>query len=218
MKALIYAACGFGLSYFLGAIPFAYVFAKAKGVDIRTVGSGNVGATNVFRCVSRMLGLLCFVADAAKGFIPAYWFPTLGTRLGNPLPLDTARMICAAGAIVGHNWPVYLGFRGGKGVATSTGALLALAWQPVAMGLIVWLVVFAIGRYVSLASLAAAATVAVSVWIPPIRPREGLVVPATFTILSLLVIARHASNIGRLLNGTEHRFTLGRKRQPTRDT
>ena len=203
---------GFGAaSYLLGAVPNGYLIARAKGVDIRTVGSGNIGATNVFRSIGKGWGILTFAADAVKGFVPAFVFPLLAARLfgcGHP----AAGLLNAALAIAGHNWPVYLGFKGGKGVATSAGALLGLAPAAVGIGLAVWLAVFLLGRYVSLASVAAAAAVPAAGWI--LYLRQGWLLPSALTALGAVIILRHRANIQRLAAGTEHRFQFGRKREP----
>ena len=130
--AMIYSVCGI-LAYLLGAIPFGLLIARARGVDIRAVGSGNIGATNVFRAVGKGWGILAFACDALKGFIPVSVFPLLAKTLGAFDGDAVLPLVCACLAIAGHNWPVYLRFKGGKGVATSVGALIGLA--PVAAGI-----------------------------------------------------------------------------------
>ena len=115
-------------SYLLGAIPNAYLIGRLNGVDIRRVGSGNIGATNVFRAVGKGWGIVTFLADALKGFVPAFVFPLIIKELAHAPAANPALALVFAGlAIVGHNWPVYLGFKGGKGVATSAGAILGIA-------------------------------------------------------------------------------------------
>lgn len=192
-------------SYLLGAVPFGLLLGKLKGIDVRTVGSKNIGATNVLRTVGKPWGIATFILDALKGFVPAFVFPILGTRWGADFQsLEIAALAGGAAAILGHNFPVYLGFKGGKGVATSAGALLGIAPLAVAVGLAVWAAFFFTLRYVSLASIAAALSVpAVGWWL---YRGAGLVVPIALTVLAALIILRHRANIERLLNGTESRF------------
>jgi acyl phosphate:glycerol-3-phosphate acyltransferase len=199
-------------AYLLGAIPSAYLIARTRGVDIRKVGSGNVGATNVFRSVSKGLGIVTFVADVLKGFVPAFVFPRLAAALVHGTAADVGQLpavLFAAAAVAGHNWPVYLRFKGGKGVATSAGALLGMAPAAAGLGVLVWAAVFAGSRYVSVASIAAAVLVAAAAWW--LYRGAGLVLPVALTILSLVIIWRHKSNIQRLAAGTEHRF--GKRKQ-----
>lgn len=190
-------------SYLIGAIPFALLISRLKGVDIRQVGSGNVGATNVFRSVGKGLGVLTFVCDVLKGFVPAFFFPlSVGAGvLENP---QNAGLIFGCAAIAGHNWPVYLRFHGGKGVATSAGVLLGVALPAVGIGVVIWIALFAFSRYVSLASIGAAAAIPAAGWW--LYGATNPVLPAVLTGLGLLVIWRHRTNIQRLLNGTEHQF------------
>jgi glycerol-3-phosphate acyltransferase PlsY len=185
------------LSYLLGAVPFGLLVARARGVDLRSQGSGNIGATNVFRVVGRGWGMLTFALDALKGFIPAFFF----VRLGG---LATAYgMLFGVAAILGHAFPVYLRFKGGKGVATSAGVLLGVAPLAVAAAFAGWLVCMAATRYVSLSSIVAALVAALTVWF---EGDKGLVVKITLSLMALLIIWLHRANIRRLLNGTENRF------------
>ena len=123
-------------AYLLGAVPFGLILSRLKGVDIRAVGSGNIGATNVFRSVSKGLGIATFVCDFLKGFVPAYVFPILGKMLSGSFQGSEIGILCGVAAIVGHNWPVYLKFKGGKGIATSAGVLLGIAPAAVGIGLL----------------------------------------------------------------------------------
>jgi len=189
------------IAYLFCAIPFGLLVAKSQGVDIRSQGSGNIGATNVFRVVGKGWGILTLVLDALKGFIPAFFFPMLGK-------LDSEwGVLFGLAAIIGHSFPVYLKFKGGKGVATSTGMLLGVAPLAVGVGILVWIACMVIWRYVSLASIAAAATIAVAVWIVE---DKGLIINIALTILGVMVIWLHRANIKRLLNGTENR--MGKKK------
>lgn len=187
------------VSYLVGAVPFGLLIGWSRGVDIRTVGSRNIGATNVLRSVGKPWGILTFALDALKGYLPAAWFPVwLGAGGG-----EGVRIACAAAAILGHSFPVYLKFKGGKGVATSAGALLGLAPAAVGLGLAVWAGFFFTLRYVSLASIAAAVAIPAAGWW---LYRNDPYLPAFLTVLGLLIIVRHRANIQRLLNGTESRF------------
>lgn len=201
----------FGLlaaAYAVGSIPFAFLIARLRGVDIRKVGSGNVGATNVFRSVSKPLGLLTFLLDTVKGFVPAYGLPLAAQAAGLPAPAWLG-LAGGAAAIAGHTWPVWLRFRGGKGVATGAGVLLAVSPWSVALALAVWLLVFALSRYVSLASIAAALVAAAAGW--GFHRGERLR-PVALTALAALIVVRHRSNIRRLISGDEARLS-GRGRR-----
>lgn len=184
-------------AYLLGAVPFGLLIAKSKGVDIRREGSGNIGATNVFRVIGKGWGICTFILDALKGFIPAFFFPILAKA-------DPAYgVLFGFAAILGHSFPVYLKFKGGKGVATSAGMLLGVAPLAVAVGFVCWVISMVISRYVSLSSIIAAVAVAITAWI---EPNTVLLVDAALTVLSVLVIWLHRANIRRLINGTENRF------------
>lgn len=198
-------------SYLLGAIPFGLLIGRMRGVDVRTVGSRNIGATNVLRTVGKPWGIATFALDALKGFIPAFVFPYYGQVWGGEFhSMELARLAGGAAAILGHNFPVYLRFRGGKGVATSAGALLGIAPLAVAVGLAVWALFFFTLRYVSLASIAAAVSVPIVGWVW--YRGSGWIVPAALTLLAALVILRHRANIRRLLDGTESRFQRSPKK------
>ena len=199
------------LAYLAGAIPFGLLIARLNGVDIRNVGSKNIGATNVFRCVGKGWGVLTFALDAAKGLVPALVFPRLGKEA---LPVfqgleNCFGLLCGVAAILGHNFPIYLKFKGGKGVATSAGVLLGVAPAAVGIGLLGWLVLFLTTRYVSVASIGAALVVVAASWW--LYRAQGLVLPVVLTLLGLLAVFRHKNNMQRLLAGTENRFQF-RKR------
>lgn len=188
-------------AYLFGAVPFGLLVARSRGIDIRKQGSGNIGATNVFRCVGKGWGIFTFALDALKGFIPAFVFPWIGK-------LDAEYgVLFGMAAIIGHSFPVYLKFKGGKGVATSAGMLLGVAPLAVGIGFLCWVVCMVFSRYVSLSSIVAAVVVAATVWIQD----QGLVVNIALTALATLVIWLHRANIRRLLNGTESRF--GKKKE-----
>jgi glycerol-3-phosphate acyltransferase PlsY len=177
------------VSYFIGSIPTGFLWGKARGMDIRTVGSGNIGATNVMRALGKGPGIAVLVMDALKGVLPVFLVR----------PDTTLQIVCCLAVIAGHNWTCWLKFKGGKGIATSAGALLAMLPAPLACALGVWLVVFAIGRYVSLASISAAAALPVATWFL----QRDL---TWFTgLLGAVAIYKHKANIQRLIAGTENR-------------
>jgi len=198
------------VAYLLGSIPTGFLVAKAKGVDIRQHGSGNIGATNVFRILGKPAGIFVLAADAAKGFLAVHlcWSVIVSSNS----EMRHALLVAGIFAILGHNYTCWLKFKGGKGVATTAGVLLA--WTPVGFGiaLAVWLVTFAISRYVSLASIVAAVSLPVATWLSGRSP-AFIVVTA---VLGALAIYKHKDNIKRLLNGTEHRF--GQKKDPPGST
>jgi glycerol-3-phosphate acyltransferase PlsY len=207
----IVTAC---VAYLLGSIPTGYLVAKSRGIDIRTVGSGNIGATNVFRILGKPAGIFVLVVDALKGFVSCYFVGPLVYRLlVGRLEDDSAaheylKIIGGFLAILGHNYTCWLKFKGGKGIATSAGVTLALL--PVAMGisLVVWLLAFAITRYVSVASIAAALVLPFAAWWPAHRTPLMIFIAG---LISALAIYKHRTNIKRLLNGTENRF--GKKKE-----
>ncbi|MBC8206699.1 MAG: glycerol-3-phosphate 1-O-acyltransferase PlsY [Kiritimatiellales bacterium] len=184
------------LAYLIGSVPFGLLIAKTQGKDIRSIGSGNIGATNVLRCLGKPLGITCFILDVLKGFLPAFLFPMVGS--------DSAEfgILFGAAAILGHNFPVFLKFKGGKGVATSAGVLLGVAPLAVGLGILCWVIVFLISGYVSLGSILAALIVILTGW----TAGYGLTTAIALTLLGALAIYRHRSNIKRLLDGTENKF------------
>ena len=211
-------------AYLAGSIPFAWLFARAKGVDIRRAGSGNVGATNVFRSVGPAWGVATLVGDALKGFLPAWAFPRLAAGLAGASAATWPHLglFCGVAAVAGHTWPVTLRFRGGKGVATSLGALLGVAPAAAGLGVAVWVALFAVLRYVSVASIGAAVAIPVAAWtLAAARPGFDPVLPLVLTALGLLVVVRHRSNMVRLWAGTENRAgrrTAGGRVRATGDT
>lgn len=204
MPALtVVALCLF--AYFFGAIPFALIIGKLHGVDIRKVGSGNVGATNVTRAVGPVQGRICFVLDLLKGTIPV-----LTAQLAMPHSPETA-LAAGAVAILGHMFPVYLKFKGGKGVSTGAGVALALAPIPLLCALALWAGLFLVTRYVSVASIVAAAALPVFTLIFRMAgvgstSAKSLPVLCFFCVIAAVTVYRHRSNIRRLLDGTENRF------------
>jgi glycerol-3-phosphate acyltransferase PlsY len=194
--------------FLCGSIPFGYWAGKIKGIDIRQHGSGNIGATNVIRVCGKGIGIPVFILDLLKGWLPT-WYAGSHLATGSS-SVTTLSVLAGFAAILGHTYTPWLGFKGGKGVATATGVLLGIA--PIAMlaGLLVWLIVFFTTHYVSLASMLAA--VAVPVTMAVIMSRAGrwdTVLLGFGLLVAALVVLRHRANIGRLLAGTESK--MGRK-------
>jgi glycerol-3-phosphate acyltransferase PlsY len=197
----------FVLSYLIGSVPWGYLIARLKGVDIRQHGSGNIGTANVLRVMGKKWGYLVFLCDFFKGFlsvklgslIAAYFLVNVG--LGS--------VIAAVACVLGHDYPIWLGFKGGKGIATLAGTVLSL-FPPlvfVSFG-VVWIAVFLISRYTSLASISAVVALPIAAYL--IVAKTDLPLLLGFSVLmAALAIWLHRANIARLLNGTENRF--GRK-------
>jgi acyl phosphate:glycerol-3-phosphate acyltransferase len=201
-------------AYMLGSVPTGFLVAKARGVDIRTVGSGNIGATNVFRILGKPAGIFVLLADAAKGWLAVFVVAKLISEWFYPAAGSTARewfAICAGvAAILGHNYTCWLYFKGGKGIATSAGVLTALVPGPLLIILSVWIIIFALTRYVSLASISAAFTLPFAAW----AVGDSRTIILITAVLTSLAIYRHKTNIKRLIDGTESKITL-KKRMPS---
>ncbi|QDU84095.1 Glycerol-3-phosphate acyltransferase [Planctomycetes bacterium Pla163] len=196
-------------SYLLGAVPFGFVMVRlVKGVDLRTVGSGNIGATNAMRVLGRPLGLVAFLLDLAKGWVPAALFAPWSTGHA-PFASDVSvavPVLFGAAAVVGHVLPVYLRFKGGKAVATGCGALIAIDPLVFLVGGASWLVALGLSRMVSVASLAMAVAFAAAAWWRAPAHVDGAFLGAGSSALAVLILWRHRSNIGRILKGTEPRI------------
>lgn len=185
-------------AYLIGAIPTSYIIGRVfHGLDLRQHGSGNLGATNAFRILGWKAATPIFIVDILKGFLPTFWFPRIDGEAAFGWVLAYG-----AAAIIGHVYSVYVGFRGGKGVATGAGVFLALAPLAVLAGLVVWGSLVFFTGYVSLGSVAAAAV------LPIVVALTGAPVPvlALSVVLATFVIWAHRANIRRLLRGEEHRF------------
>ena len=184
------------VGYFIGAISFAVLIAKSKGVDIFKEGSGNPGATNVKRVLGSKLGNTAFVLDALKGLVAAGWplFVYGDDRLG---------VIGLIAAIIGHSFSVFLKFRGGKGVATTIGGLLALMWGVLLIGLLVWVIIFYTTKVVALASILFAVSLPIAAFL-----LHGTEDPRFYLglVLGILIVVRHRSNITRMFAGKENKF------------
>jgi glycerol-3-phosphate acyltransferase PlsY len=196
-------------AYLLGSIPTGYLAARAKGIDIRTVGSGNIGATNVFRILGKPAGIFVLVADGLKGFAASAWLADFVIRLFVVAPgqIEYLKIVAGICAVLGHNFTCWLKFKGGKGIATSAGVYFALAPLAAGLALGTWIVVFALGRYVSVASIAAAVALPTAVWLTKDSRFLGMVT----TALGLLAIYKHKGNIQRLIRGTESRVSFKSK-------
>jgi acyl phosphate:glycerol-3-phosphate acyltransferase len=205
---MIYLATALG-AYLLGSIPFGFLAAKAKGIDIRSAGSGNIGATNALRVLGKPAGVFVLLMDALKGF-GAVWLCgeiLASQHIADPT-IQTARIIAGIGAVLGHNYTCWLKFKGGKGIATTAGVYLALAPWAVLVGLLVFLLAVVITRYVSVGSIAAAIALPVTIWV---MSPNNLLLGIVSTLLGALAIYKHKGNIQRLLAGTENR--LGQKKE-----
>ncbi len=226
------------IAFLLGSIPFGLVIARRQGIDIRQHGSGNIGATNVLRVLGKKYGIPCLILDALKGFIPVVLSVNLVQIVGRPvqIPLglpeawalhfsaadamnaQLAHIVTALFAVLGHNYSPWVGFKGGKGIATSAGVLLALMPFAIVILLAVWALLFFTTRYVSVASIGASLslpllTVAGS-WFHG-RIQDGTWNKPLFAfslVIAALAVWKHRENIRRLLNGTENRFVPKSKR------
>jgi acyl phosphate:glycerol-3-phosphate acyltransferase len=218
------------IAFLCGSIPFGWIFGKCKGIDIRQHGSGNIGATNVWRVLGKSCGIPCFLLDVLKGLVPTIIGISLlrYTGMKNPamlaafdsqaemhpmLTAQIAQVITGLCAILGHNYSPWVNFKGGKGIATSAGVLIALMPAAVLILVIIWSLVFYFSRYVSLASIIAAAAlpflsllgsfvhgkIADGTWNKPLL--------AFSLLIAVLAIGKHRSNIQRLRLGTENRFS-----------
>ncbi|MBR4255124.1 MAG: glycerol-3-phosphate 1-O-acyltransferase PlsY [Lentisphaeria bacterium] len=220
-------------SYLVGAVPFGFLIGKMKGIDIRKHGSGNIGATNVTRVVGKGWGRLCFFLDFLKGAFPVIAASMLSTRESSqfvvehlpewlkmepclPDPAGLLACVAAFAAVCGHIWPVYLKFKGGKGISTAAGAILALNPLSLISAGVVWAVVFFASRYVSLASIAAAVSIAVFCVVFRLAGLSNATRPEILLLflLAALAVTKHASNIKRLREGTENKFERKKKAAP----
>lgn len=209
------SALAIAAAYLIGSIPFGLLVARAvKGIDIRTVGSGNLGATNVGRVLGRPYFFLVLLLDGLKGFLPTLGFPWLVERVADTVPVDLPVLVALA-AILGHTFPVYLRFRGGKGVATSLGVVLALDPISCAVAVLVFVAVLWTWCYVSLASLVGGVGFAVAHFVRDRAPfsREHIAMSLFSIAVVGLLVVRHRTNLARIRAGTENRANFGRCRR-----
>jgi acyl phosphate:glycerol-3-phosphate acyltransferase len=197
MRAELQYAASFLFGYLCGSVPFGILLTRfSGGPDLRSVGSGNIGATNVLRTGRKELAAATLIGDMLKGTVAVL---LTGYLLGQPFAL-----VAAIGAFLGHLFPVWLGFRGGKGVATYIGLLLGLVWPAAIVFGAIWLAVAAVSRYSSLAALIASATTPAFLWWTTSHR-----VAAVFVLLSALLWIKHRANIARLTRGTEGKISFG---------
>ena len=196
-------------SYLLGSIPFGYLAGRLVGIDIRQAGSGNVGATNVVRVLGKRFGYPVFALDFLKGFGAVKISMLMAS--GRPPEWDTPEIfgiLAAISSVLGHLYPPWLKFKGGKGVATSAGALLALTPTATLIGVAIWIIVFWLTRYVSLASIIAAVVLPIVILVFSSQDQnKGKPLFYSSACVAAVVIWRHRSNLSRLIRGTEPRFT-----------
>ena len=199
-KAMVWAAWLAG-AYLAGAIPFGFLIGKMRGVDVRTVGSKNIGATNVFRTVGKKWGLLAFLCDFLKGFVPVLLAKKFGGEAH--LPLAVGLM-----TVVGHMFTCFMKFKGGKGIATGFGMLVGLLPWLVLTAFGLWAVTVWLSHYISLGSCLAAAFLAVGVWFPWLGSEgwRNLPLSIVVTLVALVAIYKHKTNIRRLIDGCENKI------------
>lgn len=200
---------GILISYLIGSIPIAYIFGRLlKGIDIRKFGSGNVGATNALRVLGKPAGIAVLVLDILKGFVAVFFLGNIIAARITGISDITARVLLGFCCICGHNWTIFLRFKGGKGMATTLGVLLGLAVKAAgikvvfALVILTWLVVFVITRIVSLASILSGIALPLYMFLCK-QPR---ILIYSSVLLSILIILRHKSNLKRLVQGKEPRL------------
>ena len=211
MPVIAYILTALG-AYLLGSIPFGFLVAKAKGIDIRSVGSGNIGATNAMRVLGKPAGIFVLLMDAAKGFVATVYMAPLVHGWIAPdvaekslgLNLFVFAGVCA---VLGHNYTCWLKFKGGKGIATTAGVYLALAPWAVLVALVVFILAVLLTKYASVGSIAAAIALPITVWV---MTPNNLFLCLVTTALGFLAVWKHKGNIQRLMAGTENR--LGQKK------
>lgn len=193
-------------AYVLGSIPTGFLVAKARGIDIRSIGSGNIGATNVFRYFGVVAGVVVLLIDALKGFLAVAVVTRLCWHIfgatGSVLSHEWLEIIAGLAAVLGHNYTCWLHFKGGKGIATSAGVLVALVPYALLIILGIWILVLGLTRFVSLASICASAALPFATWVTG----GSFTMIAITSAMTALAIYKHKPNIQRLLNGTESRI------------
>jgi glycerol-3-phosphate acyltransferase PlsY len=207
-------------AYLLGSIPTGFLVAKAKGIDIRSVGSGNIGATNAMRVLGKPVGIAVLLVDALKGFAAVAWLmPAIYNQFAPRISglvfymdAEVMKLMVLAGvcAVLGHNYTCWLKFKGGKGIATSAGVFLALAPLALGVAFVVFVGAVLVTRYVSVGSIAAGLALPIAVWFT----RESMLLRVVTIALGALAIYKHKANIGRLMAGTENR--IGKKPEATK--
>ncbi len=195
------------VSYLVGSVPFGYLFARlVKGVDIRKHGSGNIGATNVFRVVGKQWGIIVLILDFAKGFLVVTLLAGFFFNRAPVVSIGIYKIIMAIAVISGHNWTIFLGFKGGKGIATSLGTLLGIVPLACGLAVIVWIGTILIWKYVSVASVAAFASSPLFIAIFYQQKENFLLLVIFSIIVAFFAVYKHIPNIKRLLRGEEKRI------------
>ncbi|MCX8108656.1 MAG: glycerol-3-phosphate 1-O-acyltransferase PlsY [Verrucomicrobiae bacterium] len=204
------------LGNLLGSVPTGFLVGRVRGVDLRTVGSGNIGATNTVRVLGKTAGAVVLTIDAAKGVLACWGIPRLFASVAPGFSPDRSLLavVAGCGAILGHNYTCWLGFKGGKGVATSAGVLAVLAPVAFLLEVVVWGGVFLVSRYVSLASITAAVALPFLVW----ATEKNTLLTAFSTGIAVIVAYAHRSNIKRLMTRTEHRFMPASRKPGTHNS
>ena len=209
-------------AYLLGSVPTGFLVARARGIDIRAAGSGNIGATNAMRVLGKPAGIFVLLMDALKGYVACAWLPPLifnwlaphysGLFVDfkiQPVELQVRfHVVAGIFAVLGHNYTCWLKFKGGKGIATSAGVYLALAPLPLLIAMVVFILALLATRYVSVGSMAAAVALTAAVWM--LTPHNVLLGIVT-TVLGVLAIYKHKGNLQRLAAGTESRLQFKKK-------
>lgn len=209
MEGLVWLLAVF-IGYLFGSLPTGYIAGRIKGLDLRKVGSGNIGATNAIRNLGVVIGILVLFVDVLKGLIPCIVFPGIIMKLfpdGYVPQSDYLSLTLGVAAILGHNFSFWLGFKGGKGVATTAGVVGGLAFIPFVICFVSWVLTLLITRYVSVASIIAAIVLplATATWPSDLDNRFGILF-WVFFVLGVMAILKHGSNIQKLMNGSEHRL------------
>ena len=200
---------GFVAAYMIGSIPTAYIFGRVlKGIDIREYGSGNVGATNVFRVIGKVPGIIALTIDIIKGFVCATYIASGFMYLAPVTRPELYRILVGLCAIAGHNWTVFLKFKGGKGVAASAGVVIGLIPKIFWLGFLVWLITFFITGFVSLGSIIAV----ISIPIFTLAFGEPAEIVVFMCLLCLIIVYKHKPNIRRLARGEEKRISFFKKK------
>ena len=215
MEKTVYAVA-IVVAYLIGSIPFGFIVGKMRGVDVRTVGSKNIGATNVFRTVGKKWGLLAFACDFLKGFVPTLAAQLYAASVGDKSLAGYLPLVVGVTCVVGHMFTCFMKFKGGKGIATGFGMLVALLPLLVLVAFALFFVVVCTFHYISLGSICAAAFLLVAVWFPCgalSNPQGYHNLPQCImvAVVGLFAIWKHRANISRLLSGTENRFQWNTK-------
>lgn len=200
---LVCSVCWLVAAYLVGAVPFGYLIGRMRGVDVRTVGSKNIGATNVYRTVGKRWGFLAFFCDFAKGFVPTLLCSMYTARHpGGGFWHENLPVFVGLACVVGHTLTVFMRFKGGKGVATAFGMFLALMPYPTLMAFAVFVATVWLSHYISLGSMLAAVALGASVWLFP----ATLLLRVVADLIAVFVVVKHRTNIQRLVKGCENRI------------